>query len=197
LECAGKAQRRLRFRTGQGVGSESGVALRLPPQSTKRVARRRPNRQQVEALAGLASAKSIFTSPARFGYRCRAMTKTLLPLGLAAALTAGCVSTRLTNLTATTQPRNATGLYPIEYEWSSNQQTIRYGSIQPHVVVGFDTYEMKPILRTTNRWEALVPVAANADTIYYRFKVDYEYNRFGKKPGLASKSSPEYKLTIK
>ena len=33
VECAGKAQRRRRFRTRRAFGRESGVALRLPPQS--------------------------------------------------------------------------------------------------------------------------------------------------------------------
>lgn len=108
---------------------------------------------------------------------------------------AGCVTT-VTNLTATTQPRNPNNLYLLEYQWDTSQQTIRPESIQPYVIVGFDTYEMRPTLKLTNRWEALVPIAPDKNVITYRFKVDYEYARFGK-PGKASKGSPEYKLYIK
>jgi hypothetical protein len=35
----------------ESARTESGVALRLPPQSIKRVVLRRPNRQRVDALA--------------------------------------------------------------------------------------------------------------------------------------------------
>lgn len=118
-----------------------------------------------------------------------------LCLLLTAFVLAGCVTT-VTNLTATTQPRNPKNLYLIEYQWDTTQQTIRPSSIQPYVVIGFDTYEMRPTLKLTNRWEALVPVPPDKNVITYRFKVDYEYSRFGK-PGKASKGSPEYKLYIK
>lgn len=118
-----------------------------------------------------------------------------LCLLLAAVALAGCVTT-VTNLTATTQHRNANNLYLIEYQWDTTQQTIKPESIQPYVIVGFDTYEMRPTLRMTNRWEALVPIPADKSVINYRFKVDYEYARFGK-PGKSSKNSPEYKLYLK
>ena len=114
---------------------------------------------------------------------------------LSAAIFAGCVTT-VTNLTSTTQHRNPNNLYLIEYQWDTTQQTVRPQSIQPFVVVGFDTYEMRPTLKLTNRWEALVPISADKSVITYRFKVDYEFARFGA-PGKASKASPEYKLYIK
>ena len=125
------------------------------------------------------------------------MTKKWISLCLlmAALVLAGCVTT-ITNLTATTQPRNANNLYPIEYQWDTTQQTIRPDTIKPFVVIGFDSYEMQPTLRMTNRWEALVPVAPDKSSVTYRIKVDYEYGRFGK-PGMASKTTPEYKLYIK
>lgn len=118
-----------------------------------------------------------------------------LCLLLLAAALAGCVTT-VTNLTATTQPRNPNNLYLIEYQWDSNEQTIKQDTIKPFVITGFDTYEMRPTMKMTNRWEVLVPVPADKNVITYRFKVDYEYGRFGK-PGKASKGSPEYKLYIK
>ena len=124
------------------------------------------------------------------------MTKTLFALSLFGALFVGCVTNTVTNLTATTQPRDSTGLYRVEYEWDTTQQTVRPDSVKPTVLVGFDTYDMKSVLKTTNRWEAFIPVPASKDQVIYQFKVDYDYTRFGK-PGHASKLSPEYKLNIK
>ena len=114
---------------------------------------------------------------------------------LSAVALAGCVTT-LTNLTATTQPRNPNNLYLIEYQWDTTQQTIKPRTIQPYVVIGFDTYEMRPTYKMTNRWEALIPIPPDKNVVTYRFKVDYEFARFCK-PGKASKASPEYKLYIK
>ncbi len=94
-------------------------------------------------------------------------------------------------------PRNPAGQYLIEMKLDSDQQTLRAGSISPQVVVVFNTYPMRPTLRMTNRWEALVPIAPSQDSIMYKFKVDYEYNKFGSKPGQGSLMSDEYKLTIK
>jgi len=123
------------------------------------------------------------------------MMKKLLALAVVPVLLLGCATT-LTNLTATSQPRNPKGLYLIEYAWDTTEQTIKPDTIKPYVVVGFDTYEMTQTLKMTNRWEALVPAGPDKDVIVYKFKVDYEYARFGK-PGKASKSSEEYKLYIK
>jgi len=123
------------------------------------------------------------------------MIKKVLVFACLPLLLLGCV-TSVTNLTSTSQPRNPNNLYPIEYQWDTTQQSIRPDSIKPYVVVGFDTYEMRPTLKMTNRWEALVPVPPEKNVIVYRFKVDYEYARFGP-PGKASKGSPEYKLYIR
>jgi len=123
------------------------------------------------------------------------MTKKLLATAAMLLFLLGCATT-LTNLTSTTQRRNPKNLYSIEYQWDTTQQTIKPDSIKPFVVVGFDTYEMTQTLKMTNRWEALVPAGPDKDVIIYRFKVDYEYTRFGK-PGKASKGSEEYKLYIK
>jgi hypothetical protein len=54
---------------------------------------------------------------------------------------------------------------------------------------------MQPALGIANRWEALVPVPANQETLNYHFKVDYDYNDFGKR-GQGSKLSAAYKLTV-
>lgn len=109
---------------------------------------------------------------------------------------AGCGTTSLTNLTSTIQPRNPNNLYLIEYQWDTTKQAVRPDSIKPTVITGFETYEMRPVLNMTNRWEALVPIPASQSALNYSFKVEYEYNRFGQ-PGKSSVRSPDYTLTIK
>ena len=112
------------------------------------------------------------------------MTKKWIGLCLLAALLVGCATT-VTNITSTAQPRNANNQYLIEFQWDTSEQAVIPDSVQPYVVTGFDTYEMRPVLRMTNRWEALVPIGPEKNVITYRIKVDYEYGRFGK-PGKAS-----------
>jgi hypothetical protein len=123
------------------------------------------------------------------------MMKKLLGLAVLPIFLVAC-STTLTNLTATSQARSPKGLYLIEYEWNTTEQAIRPDSVQPFVVTGFDSYEMRQTPKMTNRWEVLVPVPQDKSVLVYRFKVDYEYNKFGG-VGKASKSSPEYKLYIR
>lgn len=124
------------------------------------------------------------------------MAKKWIALCLLTGLVLGGCMTTVTNLTPTTEMRNPDNLVRIEYQWDTTQQTIRPESIRPFVVVGFDTYEMQPTLKMTNRWEALVPVPPDKNVINYHFKVDYEFRRFGD-IGKASKTSEEYKLYIK
>src|SRR5262245_43692625 len=142
--------------------------------------------------------KSNFTTIRRSCNAGRAMRKlkTVVPLSILVLVLISCTSSLLTNLTPSTLPRNPSGQYLIEMKLDTTQQTLRPQSITPYVLVEFDTYPMRPTLRMTNRWEALIPVAAGKDSVIYHFKVDYEYNRFGK-PGKGSKLSEEYKLTIK
>jgi hypothetical protein len=123
--------------------------------------------------------------------------KRVVPVCLLAIVIASCTSKVLTNLTPTQLPRNPSGQYLVEMKLDSKQQTLRPDSITPKVVSGFNTYPMRPTLRMTNRWEALVPVPASEEAFIYHFKVDYEYNKFGNKPGQGSLSSEQYKLTIK
>ena len=108
---------------------------------------------------------------------------------------AGCASVEITNLTATQQPRNDTGQYLVEVKLDTTQQTLRPESIAPNVVVGFDSYPMKPQLKMGNRWEALIPIPRGTTVINYHFKFDYAYNKFGK-PGQDSLRSSQYKLAI-
>lgn len=119
----------------------------------------------------------------------------LLPV-LLGALVAGCASTSITNLTATTVPREPSNMYRIEYQWDSNQQTVINESIIPHVWIGSERYPMTRVKFTDNRWEAFVPVPSSKDYIVYHFKVDYKFRQFGA-TGEDSKLSPDYKMVIR
>ncbi len=121
----------------------------------------------------------------------KSLSLLVLPIFLAS-----CATSSLTNLTPSSYPRNATGQYMIEMEMDTTQQTLIPSSLNPMVVVGFDSYPMRPTKKTVNRWETLLPIPANKDSVSYHFKVDYEYKRFGN-PGRGSLSSQEYKLAIK
>lgn len=108
-------------------------------------------------------------------------------------LLAGCST--ITNLTPKKQDRNASGLYPVEMAWKSREQAIRKQTIAPQVVVGMETYPMKPTLLVKDRWETLVPIPDGETSVQYRFKVNYEYNAIPA-PRKNSKLSPEYKLQV-
>jgi hypothetical protein len=123
--------------------------------------------------------------------------KRVVPVCLLTILIASCTTKVVTNLTPSQLPRNPSGQYLVEMKLDSKQQTLREESITPQVVSGFNTYPMRPTLKMTDRWEALVPVPANQDSLVYHFKVDYEYNKFGSKPGQGSLTSEQYKLNIK
>lgn len=122
------------------------------------------------------------------------MLKKFLPLLLAPLLLAGCRAT-FTNLTPLQQPRNANNLYPVEVALATRQQTLRWDSIRPQIVVGNDFYPMRPTPLMTNRWEGLVPVPAGTDSVRYRYKFDFDYNAMGQ-PKQDSAMSPEYTLRV-
>jgi hypothetical protein len=108
---------------------------------------------------------------------------------------AGCATT-VTNITSSTQPRNPNNQYLIEFQWTTTEQAVIPDSVQPYVVTGFDTFEMRPVMRMTNRWETYVPVPPDKNVLIYHFKVDYETRAFGK-PVKRSKNSEDYKLYVK
>ena len=78
-----------------------------------------------------------------------------------ALVLSGCATSQVTNLTPSRQPRNASGVYPVEFAWDSNQASIIDKSIKPVVVVGFEMYPMRPSLDIVNRWETVIPIAAD------------------------------------
>ena len=119
--------------------------------------------------------------------------KKFLLLLLTPLLFAGCST--ITNLTPGHQPRNTTGLYPVEVKWDSRQQTIRPQSIKPSVMVGLENYSMRKTQKMSNRWETLVPIPADKSVINYRFKFDFEYNAIPQ-PRPDSILSREYQMEI-
>ena len=123
------------------------------------------------------------------------MFKKSLPLLSLSLLLAGCAS-QLTNLTPQQQVRNADNCYPVEVAMDSRQQTIRWDSIQPKIVVGHQFYDMRPTPYMTNRFEGLIPVAPGTSVVHYRYQLDFQYNRMGK-PGNESAVSREYTLRIR
>ena len=78
---------------------------------------------------------------------------------------------------------------------ASRQQTMRWDSIKPQIVIGKDYYPMHATPLLTNRWEGLVPVPPNEKLVRYRYKFDYDYNAFGS-PRQNSAMSPEYTLKV-
>ena len=122
------------------------------------------------------------------------MLKRFLPILLAPLVLAGCTST-FTNLTPLHQTRNANNLYPVEVAMSSRQQSLRWDSIKPQILVGNEAYPMRATSLMTNRWEGLVPVPAGTSLIHYRYKFDFDYNSMGR-PKPDSAMSPEYTLHV-
>jgi hypothetical protein len=110
-------------------------------------------------------------------------------------LLTGCAAT-FTRLTPLEQPRNPNNLYPVEVAFNSRQQSLRWETIQPYVLVNGEPYALRPVPLMTNRWEGFVPVPPGANSATFRFKFDYKYNSFGTAPKPDSAFSPEYKLRI-
>jgi hypothetical protein len=122
------------------------------------------------------------------------MWKKFLPV-LSALVLAGCAS-QFTRLTPLEQPRNPNNLYPVEVAFNSQQQTLRWETIQPYVLVNGAPYALRQVAQVQRRWEGIIPVPAGVNTVNYRFKFDYKYNAVGSKPKPGSAFSPVYKLTI-
>lgn len=121
------------------------------------------------------------------------LKKTLLPL-LILPLLAGCAA-QITNLSASRQVRNPNNLYPVEAVFDSQQEALRWNSIKPKVVVAGQSYDMKPTMMMTNRWEGLVPVPADANIVHYHYRFDFDTTGFGS-VSADSTVSPEYTLRI-
>jgi hypothetical protein len=121
--------------------------------------------------------------------------KVCLSVVLVALVVAGCAAT-FTNLNPQTQERNDANQYLVETVMDCSQQTLRWDSIKPQIIVGNKSYPMKPTPLMTNRFEGYIPVAPGQLTVRYHYKFDFEYNAFGK-PKTDSVVSPEYTLHVK
>ena len=122
--------------------------------------------------------------------------KKFLPL-LPILLLAGCSTTAtFTRMTPGVQPRNADNLYPVEIAFNSGQQSLRWDSLKPYVVVNGQPLPLRPVPVVENRWEGLVPVPPTANSVTYRFKFDYLYNTFGNGAQPDSAWSPAYTLKV-
>jgi hypothetical protein len=122
------------------------------------------------------------------------MLKKILPLLFAPLLLAGCNAT-FTNLTPHQQTRTTNNLYQVEVALTTRQQSLRWETIKPQIMVGSETYPMRQTQLMTNRWEGLVPVPPGTNLIHYRYKFDFSYNTFGT-PKPDSALSEEYTLKI-
>jgi len=118
-----------------------------------------------------------------------------LILVLPALLLVGC-STTFTRLTPLQQPRNPNNLYPVEVQFNSTQQSLRWDSLKPYVLVNGDLYPLRAEEGVQNRWEGFVPVPPGVSTVGFRFKFDYLYNNFNTPPKPNSAWSSAYKLQI-
>jgi len=104
--------------------------------------------------------------------------KKILPLVLLPLLFVGCGTTAIVNLTPSRLPRKDSGQYPFAVEWSSRQQSLIKESIKAYVIIGLDQYPMQRTPLLTNRWETLVPITGDKDSVIYRYKFDYDYQGF-------------------
>lgn len=122
------------------------------------------------------------------------MLKKILSLSLLPLLLAGCAA-QFTNLTPRQQTRNANNFYTVEVAFNSRQQTLRWESIQPEIVVNSQTYPMHKTAIVSNRWEGVIPVPQDVNSVVYSYRFNFLQNEFGPaKPGSAT--SRPYKLQI-
>ena len=110
-------------------------------------------------------------------------------------LMAGC-ATQFTRLSPLEQPRNANNFYPVEVQFDSTQQAMRWDSIKPYVLVDGELYPLHQVPLVDNRWEGFVSVPPSSSEVDFRFKFDYLYNNFGSEPKPNSAYSPLYKMKI-
>jgi hypothetical protein len=119
--------------------------------------------------------------------------KKLFCLLLLPVLLAGCSS--ITNLTPSQYHRDPSGFYRVEAAWTSRRSAIIPDSFQPLVVIGFNTYPMRPVPIVEDRWEAFIPVPVDTNSVLYRYKFDFKVDAIGK-PHWDSLMSSEYSLKV-
>ena len=123
------------------------------------------------------------------------IVKKMLPLLFVGLFMAGC-GTTITNLSPKRATKNPSNFYTLEAALSSSQQSLRWSSVKPSVVIGSEFYPMRPTPLMTNRWETVIPVPPGEKVIFYRYKFDFTYNAFGAPPKPDSALSKIYRLQI-
>jgi hypothetical protein len=116
----------------------------------------------------------------------------LLPLLL--ALLPGCAA-KFTNLTPQRLPRSATGYYPFEVAMTSQEQALKWDTIQPMVRIGEEAYPMQPMPLITNRWGAMIQLPPETEVVHYRYQFIFQSRGMGQ-PTKDSASSGRYFLQI-
>lgn len=124
-----------------------------------------------------------------FGGMKRALALLLVPW-----LLSGCTAT-FTNLSPRQVPRSPNHLYPVEVAFRSRQQSLRWDSIEAKVMVGEQSYRLRPVPLVRNRWEGQIPVPPGTNLIHYQYRFDFLYNAVGG-PQPDSALSPVYSLKI-
>ena len=123
--------------------------------------------------------------------------KKFLPVLFLPLLLAGCATPFVaTNLTPLQQTRSTNNLYTVEVAVASRQETLRWQTIRPQIVVGSEFYKMHPTMLMTNRFEGVIPVPPGTSTVTYRYKFDFDYNAWGA-GRTDSALSREYTLRIR
>jgi hypothetical protein len=122
------------------------------------------------------------------------LKKSLPVLSLSLLLLAGC-ATQITNLTPLQQLRDTNNLYRVEAAFNTRQQTVRWQSMQPKIIVGKESYDMHTSPFMTNRWEGLIPVPPGVNSVRYHYRFDFSFNRMGE-AGKDNAISQEYTLRI-
>ena len=122
--------------------------------------------------------------------------KKFLPLLPVLVLLSGCATSSFTRVTPLQQPRNEHNFYPVEVIFNSSQQSMRWDSLKPFVLVNGELIPLRPVPLVQNRWEGLVPVPSTDTNVIFRFKFEYLYNTFGAEPKPGSDVSPLYNLKI-
>ena len=100
----------------------------------------------------------------------------LLPLLL--VLLPGCAA-KFTNLTPQRLPRSATGLYPFEVAMTSQEQALKWDTIEPMVRIGQEFYPMQPMPLITNRWEVMIPIPPETEIVHYSYQFLFHKREFG------------------
>ncbi len=98
-------------------------------------------------------------------------------LSLAAALTlallAGCETVTLTNLTPTSVPENPSQIYTFTLRVTPHTHTVVAASIQPHLVVDGQNFDMKRSALGEGLYEFEYQLPAGRDDVAYYFLVTY------------------------